>query len=51
MVPRSTASMINARARPTGKRRQNFGATDHSFTASNGMEIIPVVTCTPWVSR
>ena len=34
---------------PTSGRCQNRGATDHSFTASSGIEAMPVVTWMPWL--
>ncbi len=35
---------------PTNGRCQNRGATDQSFTASSGIDAMPVVTWMPWLT-
>ena len=48
---KSTAMrMMTGLTPPTSGRFQNRGATDHSFTASSGIEAMPLVTCNPWLS-
>ncbi len=47
MLSRSTAC-ITERA---GGHWKSSGNTDHSLTSSSGMDAMPVMTCTPCVSR
>ncbi len=51
-----TSTAMLSRSRPcaterTGGHWNSFGATDQSFTSSSGIDAMPVMTCTPWVSR